>query len=64
MLELTQNYRTDNNKTRENSLDFGFILAEATGNMGSAGEIDTPIVYGDFYFVEANIRKIAYELNR
>ncbi|WP_016956462.1 hypothetical protein [Catenovulum agarivorans] len=63
MLELTKNYRVDRNNTRETSLDFGFVLAEATGNMGSAGEIDTPIVYGDFYFVEANIRKIAYELS-
>lgn len=64
MLELTQNYRTDRNNTRKNSLEFGFVLAEATGNMGSAGEIDTPIVYGDFYFVEANIRKIAFEQSR
>ncbi|AWB65389.1 hypothetical protein C2869_02560 [Saccharobesus litoralis] len=61
MLELTNNYRTDRNQTRKDSLGLGFVLAEATGNMGSAGEIDTPIVYGDFYFIEANARKIAYE---
>ena len=24
-------------------------------------KLDTPIIYGDFYFVEANIRKIEFE---
>ncbi|RDV27367.1 hypothetical protein DXV75_04855 [Alteromonas aestuariivivens] len=61
MAELTTQYRTDRNNSRPHSFDYGFVLAEATGDMGNAGEISTPIVYGDFYFVEANIRKIAYE---
>lgn len=61
MAELSSHYRTDRNNTRPHSFDYGFVLAEATGDMGNAGEIDTPIVYGDFYFVEANIRKIKYE---
>jgi hypothetical protein len=63
MAELTNNYRVDRNNNRKESLALGFVLAEATGNMGAAGEIDTPIVYSDFYFVEANIRKIAYDLS-
>lgn len=62
MHKLTQDYRTDRVKSgRPNSIDLGFVLASATGDMGNGGEIDTPIIYGDFYFVEANIRKIEFE---
>lgn len=65
MDELTQKYRTDRAANgRPNSHEFGFVLAEATGDMGNAGEIDTPIIYGDFYFIEANIRKIEYEQSK
>lgn len=42
---------------------YGFVLAEATSDIGNTGEIDKPIGYGDFYFVEANMRKIVYEQN-
>lgn len=62
MSELTNHYRTDRSKNgRPHSLDFGFVLAEATGDMGNGGELDTPIIYGDFYFIEANIRKLEFE---
>ena len=65
MAELTSNYRTDRNKNgRDMSFELGFVLDEATGDMGNAGEIDTPIIYGDFYFVEANIRKVEFERSR
>ncbi|WP_032096164.1 MULTISPECIES: glycoside hydrolase family 88 protein [unclassified Alteromonas] len=65
MAELTNNYRTDRNKNgRDKSFELGFVLNEATGDMGNAGEIDTPIIYGDFYFVEANIRKLEFERSR
>ncbi|AWB65539.1 hypothetical protein C2869_03410 [Saccharobesus litoralis] len=62
MAELSTHYRTDRSKNgRPNSYDFGFVLAEATGDMGNGGEIDTPIIYGDFYFIEANVRKIEFQ---
>ncbi|WP_233499793.1 hypothetical protein [Glaciecola sp. KUL10] len=62
MAELTANYRTDRTKNgRPNSFEYGFVLAEATGDMGKGSELDTPIIYGDFYFIEANILKIALE---
>ena len=65
MAELTSNYRTDRDKNgRDMSFELGFVLDEATGDMGNAGEIDTPIIYGDFYFVEANIRKVDFERSR
>ena len=64
MAELTTTYRTDKNKTRPDSYDFGFVLAEATGDMGKGSELDTSIVYADFYFIEANIRKIKLENNQ
>ncbi|MDG6100018.1 hypothetical protein EXU34_21390 [Alteromonas sp. ZYF713] len=62
MAELTNNYRTDRKEnSRDEKFELGFLLDEATGDMGNAGEIDTSIIYGDFYFVEANIRKLEFE---
>lgn len=57
MAEITNNYLTS--KDKDNSYDLGFIVEEATGNVPSYSEVATPIIYGDFYFVEANIRKLA-----
>ena len=57
MLELTENYLTSKNKAKDYQL--GFVLAEATGNLPNASEINTSIVYADFYFLEANMRKLA-----
>lgn len=65
MHELSEHYRTDRTQNgRPNSVDYGFVLAEATGDFGNGGEIDTPIIYGDFYFIEANIRKIELEQDK
>lgn len=65
MAELSKHYRVDRSKQgRPNSEALGFVLAHATGDMGNASEIDTPIIYGDFYFIEANIRKIEYETGK
>lgn len=35
----------------------GFLLNSSTGNVPEGGEINTPIVYGDYYFLEALLRK-------
>lgn len=59
MAELTAGYLTS--KKKDKVYDLGFVLDEATGNLPSSSEINTSIVYADFYFVEANIRKIALE---
>lgn len=65
MAELSDNYRVDRAKEgREHSFDLGFVLSQATGDMGRGSELDTPIIYGDFYFIEANIRKIEYEASK
>ena len=56
MLELTENYLTSKNKAKDYEL--GFALAEATGNLPNASEINTSIVYADFYFLEANMLKL------
>jgi hypothetical protein len=65
MAELSNRYRTDKPDTgRPSSHDLGFVLSEATGDMGNGREIDTPIIYGDFYFVEANKRKIEFEQSK
>tara|TARA_R110002051_G_scaffold117599_2_gene191240 strand:- start:3699 stop:4886 length:1188 start_codon:yes stop_codon:yes gene_type:complete len=34
-----------------------FILAHSTGNWPKNSEVDAPIVYGDYYFLEALLRK-------
>ena len=56
MLELTTNYLTSKNKAQDYQL--GFALTEATGNLPNASEINTSIVYADFYFLEANMLKL------
>lgn len=56
MLELSTNYLTSKNKSKDYQL--GFALTEATGNLPNASEINTSIVYADFYFLEANILKL------
>ncbi len=64
MLELTKKYRSDKDVSDKNqSFDLGFALTQATGNMPAASEINTSIVYADFYFVEANIRKLELHKN-
>ena len=54
---LTKEYRTDVKK--EVSYDLGFVLNSATGHLPEGSEVDTPIVYGDYYFIEANLNKLA-----
>ncbi len=34
-----------------------FILMHSTGNRPSGGEVDVPIIYADYYFLEAALRK-------
>lgn len=38
-----------------------FILMHATGNKPADSEIDVPIIYADYYFLEANLRKLDIE---
>ncbi|WP_016954238.1 hypothetical protein [Catenovulum agarivorans] len=56
MASLTTEYRTDLTKTK--SYQLGFVLNSATGHMPRGSEVDTPIVYGDYYFIEANLHKL------
>lgn len=35
-----------------------FILKHSVGNYPSGGEIDVPIIYADYYFLEANLRRM------
>lgn len=41
--------------------DGGFLLLHSTGSKPSQSEVDVPIVYADYYFLEALLRK--YKLN-
>lgn len=48
---LTKNYRS---KYKQNK---GFLLLSSTGEKQADKEVDVPIVYGDYYFLEALLRK-------
>ena len=38
----------------------GFLLMHGTGNKPSGREIDTPLIYGDYYFLEAILKYLKY----
>lgn len=48
---LTKSYRTPLNQM------YGFLLQSSTGHKPAGTEIDVPIVYADYYFLEALLRK-------
>jgi hypothetical protein len=41
-----------------------FFLKHSTGNLPAGSEIDVPIVYADYYYMEALLRRLAIEQNR
>ncbi len=59
MSKLTEDYLTS--KTQDASYKLGFVMEEATGNFPAKSEINVPIVYADFYFIEANVRRVQLE---
>lgn len=52
---LTKHYRTTLNADR------GFLLLHSTGTAPSNSEVDVPIIYADYYFLEALLRKAKLE---
>lgn len=48
---LSKNYRTTAGKDR------GFLLLHSTGSKMHNVEVDVPIVYADYYYLEALLRK-------
>lgn len=55
MENLTQNYRAEPGKDR------GFLLLHSTGSKPHRSEVDVPLVYADYYFLEALLKKRALE---
>lgn len=51
LASLLQNYLVEEGK------DKGFLLLHSVGNMPSKDEIDVPISYADYYFLEALLRR-------
>ena len=43
----------------DSKIDAPFILDHSTGNWPKNDEIDEPIIYADYYFLEALLRKKA-----
>jgi rhamnogalacturonyl hydrolase YesR len=54
---LTHHYRA------EEGTMFGFLLRHSTGHKPHGYEIDVPLVYADYYFLEALLRKMKIEKN-
>ncbi|MDR0333807.1 MAG: glycoside hydrolase family 88 protein [Dysgonamonadaceae bacterium] len=54
---LTHHYRA------EEGTMFGFLLLHSTGHKPNGYEIDVPLVYADYYFLEALLRKQKIEKN-
>ena len=38
--------------------NYGFILRHSVGNKPKNSEVDVPIIYADYYFIEANLRRL------
>lgn len=55
---LTLHYRAELYKDR------GFLLLHAVGGKPSNSEVDVPLVYADYYFLEALVRKEKIENNK
>ena len=54
---LSKNYRAIPNESR------GFLLLHSTGGKSLNFEVDVPIVYADYYYLEALLRKQKLESN-
>ena len=50
---LSKKYRTEPLSNK------GFLLTSSTGNFPAKSEINVPIVYADYYYLEALLRKTA-----
>lgn len=55
---LTKNYRATLNS------DGGFLLLHSTGAKSLNSEIDVPLVYADYFFIEALLRKQKIDLDK
>lgn len=71
-LEKGERYRSNADKIIENltkhyratlKKDNGFLLLHSTGTKPTNTEVDVPIVYADYYFIEALMRKNKLEKN-
>jgi rhamnogalacturonyl hydrolase YesR len=51
MRSLTKSYRAKAGEKK------GFILLHSTGHKPANGEVDVPIIYADYYYIEALLRK-------
>jgi hypothetical protein len=52
-----------NNYTASIDEDSGFVLKHCTGSFPHGAEIDEPIIYGDYYFIEALMRYVKMNNN-
>ena len=52
---LTKSYRAQLNGDR------GFLLLHSVGSGNSNSEVDVPIIYADYYFLEALLKKAKLE---
>ncbi len=55
--KIMQSLSSDNYRAKAGE-NHNFLLKHAVGHMPKDSEIDVPIIYADYYFLEANIEKI------
>ncbi len=58
LVNITESYRATLNSDR------GFLLLHSTGSKPSNSEVDVPLSYADYYFLEALLRKDKLENNK
>ena len=51
----SENYLADIGKNED------FLLKHSVGSKPGNSEVDVPLIYADYYFLEANLRKLKYE---
>lgn len=58
--QILENLSSSHYRARPGENDF-FILKHSTGNWPGHREVDVPLIYSDYYFLEANLRKMRIE---
>ena len=53
MQSLTNHYRAGAGTS------YGFVLLHSTGHKPANGEVDVPLIYADYYYLEALLRRAA-----
>jgi hypothetical protein len=54
-------YNLSSNYVCEPGSHYGFLLKHSTGHLPGNHEIDVPLIYADYYYLEAILRKVTLD---